>query len=147
LIRKMSLANPLWGAPEIHGGNLCCVAFRASNSHITCVRALTLCSAKTRLYHGPFSLRSLVQYSNFLKSLDSITIREADGVRACFRTEKGVSPHAGVNPVPRGLCTVRRECPRLCSRNVQELKSSMIRSRGMSVLAPPGLPHTGDISP
>ena len=32
-------------------------------------------------------------------------------------------------------------------RNVQELKSSMIRSRGMSVLAPPGLPHTGDISP
>ena len=115
MIRKLSLANPLWGAPEIHGGNLCCVAFRASNSHITCVRALTLCSAKTRLYHGPFSLRSLVQYSNFLKSLDSITIREADGVRACFRTEKGVSPHAGVNPVPRRLCTVRRECPRLCS--------------------------------
>ena len=115
MIRKLSLANPLWGAPEIHGGNLCCVAFRASNSHITCVRALTLCSAKTRLYHGPFSLRSLVQYSNFPKSLDSITIREADGVRACFRTEKGVSPHAGVNPVPRRLCTVRRECPRLCS--------------------------------
>ena len=48
--------------------------------------------AKTLLYHAPFSLRSSVPYSNFLKSVDSIIGTSGERREGLFSDKKGVSP-------------------------------------------------------
>jgi len=44
------------------------------------------------MYHAPFSLQRLVPYSNFLKSVDSITGTSDARREGLFSDRKGVSP-------------------------------------------------------
>ena len=79
----------------------------SSISPITCARALTWRSTKTLLYHAPFSLRSSVRYSNFLRSVDSITGTTGRRREGLFSDRKGVSPHPESIPFREDSAQVR----------------------------------------
>jgi hypothetical protein len=104
----------------------------SSISPITCARALTWCSAKTLRYHAPFSLRSSVPYSNFLKLVDSITGTNGGRREGLFPDRKGVSLQLESIPFREDSAQVRTgvsqaRLPIKCGAGVHSAGLSVLR--------------------